>query len=71
VKNAWVVLKGHHRVEGYTDEPLLQAISSPTIVLRRCTRGYTLAESSYAGSHFVGWTDIVVGDPLAQPYAQQ
>lgn len=54
--------------KGYTDEPLLQAISSPTIALDRFTAGYTMAESFYAASHFVGWTDIVIGDPLCCPY---
>jgi uncharacterized protein (TIGR03790 family) len=63
-----LIANGITGVKGYTDEPLLQAISSPTIVFGRFTRGYTLAESFYAGSHFVGWTDIVVGDAVAQPY---
>jgi uncharacterized protein (TIGR03790 family) len=63
-----LITQGISGVRGYTDEPLLQGISSPTIVLDRYTRGYSLAESFYAGSHFVGWTDIVVGDPLAHPY---
>jgi hypothetical protein len=34
----------------------------------RYTRGYTLGESFAAGSHFVGWTDLVIGNPLAHPY---
>lgn len=54
--------------KGYTDEPLLQAIASPSIVLDRYTDGYTMAESFYAGSHFVGWQDVVIGDPLCCPY---
>jgi uncharacterized protein (TIGR03790 family) len=54
--------------KGYTDEPLLQAIASPTIVFDRYTAGYTLAESFYAASHFVCWEDIVIGDPLCSPY---
>jgi uncharacterized protein (TIGR03790 family) len=65
-----LIAQGITGVKGYTDEPLLQAVSSPTIVLGKFTQGYTLAESFYAGSHFVGWTDIVVGDPLEQPYAK-
>lgn len=52
-------------IKGYTDEPLLQAIASPSVVLDRYFSGYTLAESFYAASRFVGWTDIVIGDPLA------
>jgi len=54
--------------KGYGDEPLLQAIASPTIALDRYTAGYTMAESLYAASHFVGWEDIVIGDPLCCPY---
>lgn len=54
--------------KGYVDEPLLQAIASPTIALDRYTSGYTMAESFYAASHFVGWEDVVVGDPLCCPY---
>ena len=54
--------------KGYVDEPLLQAIASPTIALDRYTAGYTMAESLYAASHFVAWEDIVIGDPLCAPY---
>jgi uncharacterized protein (TIGR03790 family) len=54
--------------KGYTDEPLLQAIASPTILFDRYTAGYTLAESFYAASHFVCWEDVVIGDPLCSPY---
>ena len=38
--------------KGYTDEPLLQAIASPSIVLDRYTAGYTMAESFYAALAF-------------------
>ena len=54
--------------KGYVDEPLLQAIASPSVALDRYTAGYTMAESFYAASHFVGWEDIVIGDPLCAPY---
>ncbi len=57
--------------KGYTDEPLLQAIASPTIVFDRYTAGYTLAESFYAASHFVCWEDVVIGDPLCCPYLKR
>jgi uncharacterized protein (TIGR03790 family) len=65
-----LISQGITGVKGYTDEPLLQAVSSPTLVLGRYTAGYNLAESFYAGSHFVGWTDLIVGDPLEQPYGR-
>ncbi len=63
-----LVAQGITGVKGYTDEPLLQAIASPSIVFDRYTRGWTLAESFYAASRFVGWQDIVIGDPLCRPY---
>ena len=55
-------------VKGYCDEPLLQAIASPTILFDRYTSGWTLAESFYAASRLTGWEDIVIGDPLCCPY---
>ena len=63
-----LITHGLTGAKGYTDEPLLQAIASPTIVFDRYTAGYTLAESFYAASHFVGWEDVVIGDPLCSPY---
>lgn len=56
--------------KGYCDEPFLPAIASPTVLFDRYSKGWTLAESFYAASRFVGWEDIVLGDPLAQPYAK-
>jgi hypothetical protein len=32
--------------------------------MERFTSGFMLAESLYAASRFVGWEDIVIGDPL-------
>lgn len=55
-------------VKGYCDEPLLQAVASPSVLFDRYTSGWTLAESFYAASRFVGWEDIVIGDPLCKPY---
>ncbi len=63
-----LIAQGVSGVKGYTDEPLLQAIASPSILFDRYLRGWTLAESLYAASRFVGWQDIVIGDPLCRPY---
>jgi uncharacterized protein (TIGR03790 family) len=63
-----LIAQGATGVKGYTDEPLLQAVASPSILLDRYTRGWTLAESFYAASRFVGWEDIVIGDPLCRPH---
>ena len=61
-----LVAHGITGVKGYTDEPLLQAIASPSVAMDRYTSGFTLAESLYAASRFVGWEDVVIGDPLAR-----
>lgn len=66
-----LIAQGITGVKGYTDEPLLQAVASPSILFDRYTRGWTLAESFYAASRFVGWEDIVIGDPLCRPYQPQ
>jgi uncharacterized protein (TIGR03790 family) len=58
-------------VKGYCNEPLLVAVASPTILFDRYTSGWTLAESFYAASRFVGWQDIVIGDPICAPYAKR
>ena len=66
-----LIAQGVSGVKGYTDEPLVQAVASPSIVFDRYTRGWTLAESFYAGSALVGWQDLVIGDPLARAYPAQ
>lgn len=63
-----LVHQGATGAKGYCDEPLLQAISSPSILFERYLRGWTLAESYYAAARFVGWEDIVLGDPICRPY---
>jgi uncharacterized protein (TIGR03790 family) len=59
-----LIAHGITGIKGYTDEPLLQAIASPSVLLDRYSSGFTMAESFYAASRFVGWTDVVIGDPL-------
>jgi uncharacterized protein (TIGR03790 family) len=64
-----LIAHGITGVKGYTDEPLLQAIASPSVTMDRYTSGFTLAESLYSASRFVGWEDVVIGDPLCRPSA--
>lgn len=65
-----LIAQGATGVKGYTDEPLLQAVASPSILFDRYTHGWTLAESFYAASALVGWEDVVIGDPLARAYPE-
>lgn len=61
-----LIAQGATGAKGYTDEPLLQAVASPSVLMDRWARGWTLAECYYAASRFVAWEDIVVGDPLCR-----
>jgi uncharacterized protein (TIGR03790 family) len=53
----------------WVGEPLLQAVPAPTYLVNRYFSGYSLAESFYAASRFVGWEAVVIGDPLCTPFA--
>ncbi len=56
-------------IKGYVYEPFLDAIAHPDILFDRYTEGYNLAESYYMASNFLGWMDVVVGDPKLAAYA--
>ncbi|MHB0912033.1 MAG: TIGR03790 family protein [Armatimonadota bacterium] len=58
-------------VKGYVAEPYLTAIADPVVLFDRYVCGYNLAESFYAASKFIYWRDLVVGDPLCNPYAKK
>jgi hypothetical protein len=38
-------------------------LASPSVTMELNTSGFILAESLYAASRFVGWEDVVIGDP--------
>lgn len=64
-----LIAQGATGAKGYTDEPLLQAVASPSVLFDRyLNRGWTLAESFAAASRFVAWEDIVIGDPLCRAW---
>ena len=56
-------------VKGYVSEPLVSALAPADLLFDRYTSGYTLAESFYMAIPFLRWKDVVIGDPLAAPYA--
>ncbi len=64
-----MVQNGVTGVKGYTSEPYSSAMARAGILFDRYLNGYTLAESFYMASPFLCWKDVVVGDPLAAPYA--
>jgi uncharacterized protein (TIGR03790 family) len=54
---------------GYVDEPTLNSIVGLSFGIEHYEGGYTFAESMYAGTPYLGWEGVVVGDPLSAPYA--
>ncbi len=61
--------EGANGMKGYTDEPYINAIADGHILYGHYARGYNLAESYWAASHFIGWRQIVIGDPKMAPFA--
>lgn len=65
-----LIANGVTGVKGYVSEPYTFALAQPDILFDRYTDGFNLAESFYAASLVCKWKDIVVGDPLCNPYAK-
>ncbi|MBS1716524.1 MAG: TIGR03790 family protein [Armatimonadetes bacterium] len=63
-----LIEQGATGAKGYVSEPYEFAIARPEILFDRYTRGFNLAESFYAASLLIKWKDIVVGDPICNPY---
>jgi uncharacterized protein (TIGR03790 family) len=58
-----LVAEGVTAVKGYTYEPYSNAMSDASILMPMYVDGYTVAESFYSSSYFLGWMDVVIGDP--------
>jgi uncharacterized protein (TIGR03790 family) len=58
-----LIAEGVTAVKGYVYEPYSNAMSDASILLPMYVDGYTIAESYYAASYFLGWMDVVIGDP--------
>ncbi|UCF07426.1 MAG: TIGR03790 family protein [Thermoplasmata archaeon] len=57
-------------VKGYVYEPFLGACAHPDILFDAYTQGFFMAESYYMASAYLGWMDVVVGDPKLAVYKQ-
>ncbi|MGA3171888.1 MAG: TIGR03790 family protein [Chthoniobacteraceae bacterium] len=64
-----LIANGLTGAEGYVGEPLLDGVVGITFNISHYEAGYTLAESFYAGTPYLGWEGIVVGDPLCAPHS--
>lgn len=58
-----LIAEGVTGAKGYVSEPYIDAVAHPDILFPRYVDGYNLAESYYMASRYIGWNDIVIGDP--------
>jgi uncharacterized protein (TIGR03790 family) len=68
---SWVgplVAKGAAATLGNVYEPYLEGSHHFNILHDRLTQGYTLIESAYMSIPLLSWQNLVIGDPLYQPY---
>ena len=65
---ATLIHSGVTGVKGYVAEPYLESVADPNAMFPNYLSGMNLAESIYSASIYIGWKDIVVGDPLCNPY---
>jgi len=63
------VHEGITGISGHVYEPYLTACIRPQILFDSYTGGLTLAESFYSAMPFIGWQEVVVGDPKTAPYS--
>jgi uncharacterized protein (TIGR03790 family) len=56
-------------VAGHVAEPLLRHTIRPDILFPAYYSGFTLAEAFYLAMPSLSWMTVVVGDPLAAPFA--
>jgi uncharacterized protein (TIGR03790 family) len=66
---AVMTANGAAGAQGYVSEPYSDALSIADIVLERYTRGANIAEAFSAGTPYVYWKQLVLGDPLCAAYA--
>lgn len=64
------VARGLAGVHGTTDEPLNNCFPSRDL-LTNYVDGYTLAESYFSEMPYIYWRNLVLGDPMAAPYAKR
>ena len=68
---AWsYVTSGVTGFGSYVADPLSDGYFRPQILFPAYAAGYNLAEAFYASSRYLGWRQVVIGDPLAAPYAK-
>lgn len=67
---AQLIHQGVTGIKGYVSEPYVDATADPSILFPAYISGMNLAEAFYSASCYLGWKDVVIGDPLCNPYMQ-
>ncbi len=60
-----LISEGVTGAKGYVYEPCSSAMADVNVLFDRYTEGFSLADSYYMASSYLGWMDIIVGDPKA------
>lgn len=66
--SAALIDRGAAATVGNTWEPYLQLSHRFDILYDRLVKGYTLIEAGFMSINVLSWQNIVIGDPLYQPY---
>ncbi len=72
-KSRWVgpiINAGAAATVGNVYEPYLERTHHFNILHNRLTKGYTLIEAAYMSIPVLSWQNVVIGDPLYQPFKQ-
>ena len=64
------VARGVTGFGGYVSDPTTDGYFRPQILFPYYAAGYNLAEAFYASTRYIGWRQVVIGHPLACPYAK-
>ena len=67
---AQLISQGATGAEGAVSEPMLSGVADPSILFPRYMAGASLGEAVLASEAYVGWKNVIVGDPLCCPYAK-
>ncbi|MBV6458795.1 MAG: hypothetical protein HONBIEJF_01933 [Fimbriimonadaceae bacterium] len=63
-----LIEQGVTGIKGYVSEPFTFSLAIPDVMFDRYTSGFNLAESIYMASPILMYKDVVIGDPLCNPY---
>jgi uncharacterized protein (TIGR03790 family) len=66
-----LVAQGVTGCKGYVSEPGIMAMAHADILFDRYTAGFNLAESFYSATWLIRCKEVVVGDPICAPYANE